>query len=122
MKQKATERPLTVTVSAGIRKWYLTVNFNISEADGGFEYDSILVTMDHGLPLTETDYDILVSSIIRSKYSADSMEALLNNYLSDRSAEHENEWNEMQAWRQIAKEQAREIINAYMEEYENEKD
>lgn len=113
---------MTVTVSAGIRKWYLTVNFNISEADGGFEYDSVLVTMDHGLPLTETDYDILVSSIIRSKYSADSMEALLNNYLSDRSAEHENEWNEMQAWRQIAKEQAREIINAYTEEYENEKD
>lgn len=50
------------------------------------------------------DYPALVEGIIRSRYSASQIEAILSNYSSGRNVE---EWLRLQAWREMAKEVAR---------------
>lgn len=62
-------------------------------------------------PLLYT-YDLLVSTIIKDKYSDDKMQAIINNYLlNDGDEEHEEKFNEMQEWRKHAKEIAKEIMS-----------
>jgi hypothetical protein len=46
-QQTSTERPQAVAVSAGIKTWYLTVNTDIKQTEGGYEYLSRTVTLDH---------------------------------------------------------------------------
>ena len=55
-------------------------------------------------------YEQLVSKIVRSVYSEDEMEALINNYLSD-SETYSEKFTEMQAFRQEAKEIAKRVLN-----------
>ena len=77
------------------------------EKDGNilFTYEAIRV------PLTY-NYAILVSTIIKEKYSDDKMQAIINNYLMDiTDTEHKQEFIDMQQWRAHAKEIAKEIIN-----------
>ena len=47
MKQTSKEKPQTVTVSAGNKKWYLTVNAVIKETESGYEYLTNSVTLDY---------------------------------------------------------------------------
>ena len=61
----------------------------------------------HENPLTEDDYGAIVSTIVRAKYSADSVEAIMQNYIASKTSEHKAEWSELQAWRETAKELAR---------------
>ena len=61
----------------------------------------------HENPLTEDDYGAIVSTIVRAKYSADSVEAIMQNYITSKTSEHKAEWSELQAWRETAKELAR---------------
>lgn len=56
------------------------------------------------------DYDKVVTHIIRERYSADKMEALLNNYLLD-AEKYKEEFEAMQEWRAFAKESAKKIVS-----------
>ncbi len=91
------------------------IRFNIEESES--ESSETVWTCDeleysHREPLTyDKDYGHIVTAIIRTRYSADEMEALLNNYVSSKTTEHKREWTEMQAWRAAAKERAQEVIN-----------
>ena len=60
-------------------------------------------------PFDPKDYDRVASHIVRERYSADKMEALLNNYLFD-AEKYKDEFDAMQKWRSFAKESAKKII------------
>ena len=102
------ERPSLLTVTVTPSKYYTTVNFNIEEVDGGFTAES--VTIASKSPLGEKDYGQIVTAIIRSRYTADDVEAIVNNYLLTKTAEHKQEMSEMQAWRTLAKNVAKEVL------------
>lgn len=68
----------------------------------------------HAKPLSESDYAPLVSCIIRSRYSADDIEALVQNYLSD-PEKYAAEWQQLQAFRNQAKQAARQAITQEQE-------
>ncbi len=68
------------------------------------------IVYKHKDPLTEADYGPLVAAIVRSRYSADDVEAIMLNYSADQTEEHRLEFNQLQTWRQVAKEAAREAI------------
>lgn len=61
-------------------------------------------------PFDPTDYDRVASHIVREKYSADKMEALINNYLLD-ADKYKSEFEQMQEWRTFAKECAKKIVS-----------
>lgn len=49
-------------------------------------------------------YETLVSDIVKSEYSSDKMEAVINNYLlNPENVEHKAEFDNMQQWREQAK-------------------
>ena len=57
-------------------------------------------------------YPTVVAAIIKDKYDDDEREAIVNNHLDeDPSAEHEAEFNALQAWRHHAKEIAHQICD-----------
>ena len=57
-------------------------------------------------------YESLVSSIIRSEYNDDRMQAVINNYLDNPTDEKRlQEFTDMQNWRKEAKEVAHEVID-----------
>lgn len=62
------------------------------------------------VPLAQWDYDHIVTIIIRSRYSADQMEAILNNQVADATSKHMAEFEEMQEWRKLAKRTAKEVL------------
>ena len=62
------------------------------------------------VPLAQWDYDHIVSRIIRSRYSADQMEAILNNQVADATSKHVAEFEEMQEWRKLVKRTAKEVL------------
>ncbi len=109
MKQKTEERPQEMAVAIGTGSWYVALNFNIEEVEDGFEFDTAVVTIDHPLPLTEADYGKTVSAIVRSRYSEDDVEAIVNNYLADPEG-HTDEFMQLQQWRTTAKQVARRHI------------
>lgn len=88
------------------------IRFDIHEVEQGFECDE--VEYSHKEDLSPSDYGSMVSCIIRGKYSEDAVEAILNNYLSDPSG-HKQEFDELQDWRETAKQRAREIIDSIAE-------
>lgn len=56
-------------------------------------------------------YGLLVSLIIRERYPEDEMQAVINNYLLENdNPEYKEEFNQMQNWRQHAKDIAKEIL------------
>ena len=63
------------------------------------------------LPIGVINYDAIVDAIITQRYPSDKMMAVINNYmLSPDDESIKAEWQEMQAWRQRAKEVAKEAI------------
>jgi len=68
------------------------------------------VVYKHKNPLTDDDYGPIVTAIIRSRYTADDVEAILSNYAAEKTDEHVTEFNGFQSWRSVAKEAAREAI------------
>jgi hypothetical protein len=68
------------------------------------------VVYRHEHPLTEEDYGKMVAAIVRSKYTADDVEAILSNYAAEHNREHETEFNTFQEWRVVAKTAAREAL------------
>ncbi|MCR5037848.1 MAG: hypothetical protein K6A94_00715 [Bacteroidales bacterium] len=62
------------------------------------------------VPIAQWDYAHIVTFIIRSRYSADQMEAILNNQVADATSKHVAEFEEMQEWRKLAKRTAKEVL------------
>lgn len=66
------------------------------------------IAYHHANQLTEADYGPMVTAVVRSKYSADDVEAIILNYYKDNRKEvNVTEFQELQAWREQAKEAAR---------------
>ena len=62
-------------------------------------YKAYVVRVDK--PVTRGN---VIDKIVSEKYPNDVMQAVINNHLMEKpSAEHEQEFNDMQAWRQMAK-------------------
>lgn len=59
----------------------------------------------------EFTYDSIVSMLITLRYTHDSMQAIINNYLLDKEEKHINEFNEMQEYRKECKEFAKIILS-----------
>lgn len=93
-------------VSAGVRT--TIIRFGIEETENGWECEEICI--NHKEPLTkDKDYGPMVSAIIRSRYSHDMIEAITQNYLADPDG-RKQEFDDLQAWRQKAKEMAGSIF------------
>ena len=111
MKQTSTTRPQEVAVTKGKNEWFLTVCYNIEEEtkDGEtiFSYDCATVKLTHK---PNTDYSTLVAAIVRTRFSADAVEAIVQNHLCEETEEHAQEWSELQDWRIEAKRMAREHL------------
>jgi hypothetical protein len=85
-----------------MRRYYL-VNLNITGDEGNYSWDEIQT------PVGSLDYSFLVSEIIRLQYSEDKMEATINNYLKDMTnPDYKQAFDDMQAYRDWAKLQAKE--------------
>lgn len=99
----------TFTRHLGLKVY--SINFNIEQLRENNEvyYRYRTVT----LPPGEYSRDIVISSIIRQKYSDDKMQAIVNNYLLDpEDEENKQEFTEMQNYRKFAKNIADEFIKA----------
>lgn len=69
------------------------------------------------VPMGKWKYDEVVSAIIRDKYREDEMEAIINNKMKsffEGSMKEDEEYNQMQEWRVLAKSVAKSIFkNGY---------
>lgn len=71
---------------------------------------------DTDIFIISTDKGEIVNNIIREKYSASQVEAIVNNYLSDTTnKEYLKEFNDMQEWRKQAKSIAKKV-NVFIQE------
>lgn len=102
------QRPPIASVSRTPKGYHTTINFNIQETDGGFAANSVTITTSS--PITSDDYGIIVSAIVRCKYSADEVEAIVNNYLFSKTEASENDMSKMQEWRALAKDVAKSVL------------
>ncbi len=74
------------------------INFHVTEVEGGFTYDSILI------PPGRFTYGGIVNELVTSRYPDDVMQATVNNYLADPDdTTAKAEFDQMQAWRKEAK-------------------
>lgn len=83
-----------------------TINYEVEELEGGgYEFYSI------ALPPAVWDYGVIVDLTIKEHYPNGEMEAILNNYLLDPSDEESKaKFNEMQEYRNYAKELAKQAM------------
>lgn len=111
MKQTSTTRPQEVAVTKGKNEWFLTVCYNIEEesqeGETVYSYDCATVKLPHK---PNADYGTLVAAIVRTRFSADAVEAIVQNHLCDETEEHAQEWSELQDWRTFAKSTARDYL------------
>lgn len=71
---------------------------------------------DADIFIISTDKGEIVNNIIRERYSASQVEAIVNNYLSDTTnEEYLKEFNDMQEWRKQAKSIAKKV-NDFIQE------
>lgn len=105
MKQKSATLPPLVSVRRDAGQNIFTVAFDIEHTAEGYEYETA------ELPPGVWRRDLIISAIVRAKYSADDMEAIMNNVLGDISSKDaRNEHRAMQQWRMKAKQWARELM------------
>lgn len=83
----------------------------IREANGGYEY------LEAELPVGVWNRSAIISAIVRMRYSADDVEAVVNNVLQDPfNADRLREYKALQEWRKKAKIHASELM-AYADEH-----
>lgn len=96
-----------------IEKHYICIMFNetkkektdeFNKSHSYYEYDTIQVW--GGIPT----YDSLVSFLIREKYSQDTVESIINNYLE---TQEDKDFNELQSYRKECKDIAKKAIELY---------
>ncbi len=95
-------------ISTGIMTTVIRLDITKME-DGTWECDE--VEYNHKEPLSKDSYGHLVSALVRAKYSADEIEAIQQNYLESKTAEHKDTFAALKSWRAIAKKIAHEIIS-----------
>ena len=94
-----------VSVRRDLGQNIFTVAFDIERTAEGYEYETA------ELPPGVWRRDLIISAIIRAKYSADDMEAIMNNVLGDISSKKaRDEHRAMQQWRMKAKQWATELM------------
>lgn len=93
--------------TAKLSRGYITrLCLEISEK--GSSWEAWEVCYKHEQPLKSRDYGAIVSAVVRSKYTADEVEAIiLNHDTEERTEEHEQEFEALQEWRRAAKELAK---------------
>ena len=79
--------------------------------------NSIRILSDtFGIILNDCKVPNIIDTIIRERYSASQVEAIVNNYLSDTTnEEYLKEFNDMQEWRKQAKSIAKKV-NDFIQE------
>ena len=83
----------------------------VREVDGGYEY------LEAELPVGVWNRGAIISAIVRMRYSADDVEAVVNNVLQDPfNADRLREYKALQEWRKKAKIHASELM-AYADEH-----
>ena len=111
------ERPETVVVTRRLGQPVYTINIFVQESDiSDYTYKYVSLT----LPQNTWDRAVIISGIVRLKYTSDEMDAIRNNYdlvrdgtAGNKTQEYTEEYLAMQAWRREAKELASEIIEEY---------
>lgn len=112
MEVKGIYKPEMVVSNAG-RSYYVVVNLGSKQIDEE-TYELVSTSL---LMRAEPTYESLVSALIRKKYDADKMEAVINNYLADKDDESANiEFSEMQTYRQEVKDFCKAVFEALKEE------
>ena len=82
-----------------------TIYYNQIYIDGGLTCDVLHI------PYGQWDYGVIVDRLIKEHYPNGQMEAILNNYLLDSSDEQSKaKFNEMQEYRNYAKELAKQAM------------
>jgi hypothetical protein len=105
MKQNSETIPAPVSVRRDLGQNIFTIAFDVHETDGGYEFETQELT-----PGVWNRSEI-IRAIIRSRYSADDMEAIHNNVLADLTdKDARDEHKAMQQWRQKAKQWSRELM------------
>lgn len=108
-KKQYESRPLGIEEVSSIGTRTAIIRFNITEVGGGFECDES--QFQHKDKLTEDDRPTLIAFLVRERYTADQMEAIINNYLADPTGEKAlREFEAMQAWRTESKSLAAQVI------------
>ena len=114
-KQVYQNRPTQVETIHSVGINTTVIRFGVTETEQGFECEE--VEYCHKQPLSEADYGPMVTAIIRSRYDANEVEAILNNYLADsENSDHTAEFQQLQGWRAKAKRVARTIIDDAIEQ------
>lgn len=112
MEVKGIFKPEMIVSNTG-RSYYVVVNLGSKQIDEE-TYELVSTSL---LMRAEPTYDTLVSALIRKKFNADKMEAVINNYLADKDDESAiTEFTEMQAYRQEVKDFCKAVFEALKEE------
>lgn len=94
---------LEAYVLGGVRRY--EININVVQDGEMYKWEQVNV------PIEKWDYSGIVDALVSHKYPIDKMQAVINNYLLDpEDAYAIDEFNKMQAWRQEAKEIAKEAL------------
>lgn len=105
-KNYSNERPQLYTRDAG-NEHTRTINFGIEEHqddENRFSFYSVKVKVG------DWDYSGIVNAIVSAEYPADRMQAVINNFMQNLSSDSEQEFEDMQAWRNLAKKTACEVL------------
>lgn len=87
-------------------RFYYVVRFNIRlTEDNEWEWEEI------SLPFGDPSYDSIVDAMVKYKYPADKMQAIINNYLLDPDESDVSEFINMQEWRKFSKSYAKQLLN-----------
>ena len=111
------ERPERVIVSRQLGQPIFTINVFVQQSDiEDYKYKYVQIT----LPRNNWNKSVIVSSVVKTKYSSDDMDAIRNNYelvrdgtAGDKTDEYTLEYLAMQDWRRKAKELAGKIMDDY---------
>ena len=121
-KQYYEERPLAQEQVRSMNIITTVIRFHIEERQPDPEnpqqapWQADEVEYNHKEALQKSDYGPMVSAIVRSEYSEDAVEAIVNNYLADPDG-HTEEFQQLQAWRTEAKQRAREVISSFSDSH-----
>ena len=99
------EKPVMVTERFN-RTTLRYIPYDIVEDNGAYSWRYVLLTPDN------FNYEVMVVSIIVSKYELKSALAIISNYLLDpKDSDYKKEFDEFQEWRMFAKDEAKKYFN-----------
>ena len=69
-----------------------------------------IVDFVKGTPRAEQVYGSVVNDLLRQQYKADKVESILNNYLAEPNESHTKDFQDLQAYREECKQEAKRIL------------